>query len=185
MNANRCPSLTLRVSSLFNLLVKHGAINERTQWPPCYPVSSVVNPVSTVVSNLKKRRGLTLVEVVAALVLLATLLVGMLSSYQIHRQQIVRATEGRQAVDVAEQLLADWFTATPSVPRNARGTVMVNRKRWIWTTATVSRRQLTKETYTEIVRLRVYSSKMKGRPAVEVDVMVPKAAVEPRLGALP
>ncbi len=60
--------------------------------------------------------GTTLVEVIAALVLAATVLAGALTAYgRAVRQQRV-ATERLEAVHLADELLAEWFSPDGAMP---------------------------------------------------------------------
>lgn len=63
------------------------------------------------------RRGLTLVEVIAGLVLLATLLTSVLAAFKTHAAQIRRARERLQATATADELVAGWIAqgALPKV----------------------------------------------------------------------
>ncbi len=63
----------------------------------------------------RARRGLTLVEVVAGLALLATLLVSILMAYGLHSGQIRAAQDRLEAIHLADELLNSW-TATGSMP---------------------------------------------------------------------
>lgn len=57
------------------------------------------------------RRGITLVEVVAGLALLATLLVAILTAYRAHLGQMRQAQYRLGALAAAEQLLNGWSQA--------------------------------------------------------------------------
>ena len=54
------------------------------------------------------RRAFTLVEVVASLMLLGTLLVGILVAHRRHAEQIRGAAARLEAVEAAEKLFAEW-----------------------------------------------------------------------------
>lgn len=56
------------------------------------------------------RSGLTLVEVVAGIALLSTLLVSILMSYGAHAGQIRAARQRVQAIEAADRLLSNWMT---------------------------------------------------------------------------
>ena len=58
-----------------------------------------------------RRAGLTLIEVIAATVLLATLLVAALTAFGQHREQLRRGLAKHKAVAAMDQLMADWFAA--------------------------------------------------------------------------
>lgn len=58
--------------------------------------------------KLRHCRALTLVEVVASLVLLGSLLVGILVAHRRHAEQIRRASRRLAAVEAADRLLLRW-----------------------------------------------------------------------------
>ena len=82
------------------------------------------------------RTGITLVEVVAGMTLLASLATGVVLAYGAHQKQLRRAELRIDAVHVADQLLAQWYSGEEAVPRNRRGRVFAEGERWIWKTET-------------------------------------------------
>ena len=68
-----------------------------------------------------KPKALTLLEVVAALALLSTLLVTVLTAQNRLAHQTRRAELRLQAIDAAEQLLATWSATSPMVIPDATG----------------------------------------------------------------
>ncbi len=62
-------------------------------------------------SRRSARTGLTLVEVVAGIALLATLLVSLLSAFRAHAAQIRSAQDRLRAIRIADELLATWMAA--------------------------------------------------------------------------
>src|SRR3954447_2506410 len=76
-------------------------------------------------------RGLTLVEVVAGLALLATLLVAVLTTKARVTRQWTHAQRKLQDVSAADRLLADWWPRRDDFPRQSSGTVPGDaRLRW-------------------------------------------------------
>lgn len=59
-------------------------------------------------SSGRPSQGFTLVEVVASLMLLGTLLVGLLTAHRQHTRQIRIAELRLEAIAAADQLLKDW-----------------------------------------------------------------------------
>lgn len=128
------------------------------------------------------RRALTLIEVVVALVLLASLLVGMVTAYSAHHRQGIRAHRKRHAAAAADKLLTQWFLdANPNVPRSGQG-LLPGPSPLIWRTEIVHRNVI--ETLpVEIVRLQIFSETALFRgqsgaentpsPLAQVDVMLP------------
>ena len=80
---------------------------------------------------------MTLVEVVAGMTLLASLATGMLLAYGAHQKQLRRAEQRIVAIDVADQLLAQWYSGHETIPRNRQGRVFSEQEPWIWKTRTI------------------------------------------------
>ena len=99
------------------------------------------------------RCGMTLVEVVVALVLAATLLVGMLTTFRVHHRQIVRSAAMREAMRAAEPLLAHWMIT--AIPRAAEGTIGAREGQWRWRTRPVKRHRLAEGVAVETIRFEV------------------------------
>jgi type II secretory pathway pseudopilin PulG len=59
---------------------------------------------------------LTLIEVIIAMTLLATLLVTMLTAFQLHRRQLLDSSRKLQAVEQAEMLMTNWYAKRGGVP---------------------------------------------------------------------
>lgn len=72
---------------------------------------------------LLSRSGMTLVELLAALALVGTLLVMLTLAQSRIAAQCARAERRQAAVKLADQLLARWWCAAPSVPVPAAGQV--------------------------------------------------------------
>src|SRR4051812_18319241 len=69
------------------------------------------------------RAGLTLVEVVAGLALLSTLLVAVLSTKARVTRQWAHAQRKLEATAAADKLLAAWWATPAAFPRRSAGTV--------------------------------------------------------------
>ena len=63
-----------------------------------------------------RRHGLTLLEVVAGLTLLATLLVGTILTYGSHIRQVKAAQQRLNATEIAERLLVEWYESEDGPP---------------------------------------------------------------------
>jgi prepilin-type N-terminal cleavage/methylation domain-containing protein len=72
-------------------------------------------------SQLSKRRGLTLIEVVASITLLSTLLAAMLVAFERHSRQIRRAQRTLAATAAADQWLAVWLQDPEGFPSEGSG----------------------------------------------------------------
>jgi type II secretory pathway pseudopilin PulG len=87
--------------------------------------------MSNAFSNSSARRGLTLVEVVAGLLLLATLLTAVLTAFRTHATQIRRARERLQANDMANELLRGW-QAQGAMPPIGTQKLLDGTDGWAW-----------------------------------------------------
>lgn len=87
--------------------------------------------------NCYYRPAFTLVEVVASLMLVGTLLVGILTAHRRHVQQVTSAKERLAAVAAADQLLDSWRAAGAWGATTSSGTFKNNNNLvWKWTIAT-------------------------------------------------
>jgi type II secretory pathway pseudopilin PulG len=82
-------------------------------------------------SNSSGRRALTLVEVIAGLVLLATLLTAVLAAFKTHAAQIRRARDRLQASAMAEDMLIGW-TAEGVLPPVGTQKALAGTDGWVW-----------------------------------------------------
>ena len=114
----------------------------------------------------QKRIGLTLIEVVIGMFLLATLLVTLLSSFDHHRKQIRMAGLRLEAANAVDQLLAEWMSNPQALPINQSGTW---NERWAWRTRLV-RRTAVHSIPINIVSLEVFESQVEGTPLVALEV---------------
>ena len=72
-------------------------------------------------SKTRRNNGITLVEVVVSIGLLAMLLVTTLSIRGRHIRQIRRAKEIQNAVAATDQQIALWYESKDGIPANATG----------------------------------------------------------------
>lgn len=78
---------------------------------------------STISSRCWRPAGLTLIEVVASIAILGTILVGALFAAARHTRQLAHAQRCRLAVRAADELIATWWSAPAGVPVNESGAV--------------------------------------------------------------
>jgi len=124
--------------------------------------------------NVNNRRGITLIEVVVSLVLLATLVAGMVLAYSAHHRQALLATKRQAAVKAADQLLTRWYAGNePQVPRNGSGLVLGSTV-LVWRTGIVHR-SVIESLPVEVIRLQVFSENASKSPSplAQVDVILP------------
>lgn len=125
------------------------------------------------------RSGLTLVEVVAGLLLMSTLLVGILTTCGRHTRQIKRARQQMAAAALADRLLTEWardpeqrFTENGCDPSDESGLS------WRW--RTVESGNVPETMGIEIVRLEILSAKFheEEKPLVAVEIVRPLQQID-------
>jgi prepilin-type N-terminal cleavage/methylation domain-containing protein len=126
---------------------------------------------------LDQRRGLTLIEVVASLLLLSSLLAGILVAYGRHARQVRRAQQRIQAVASADHMLADWFRASTRVPKASSGSVPGDKK-LRWRTRPVNGTEPQTALDVEVVRLEILedseeTEREETEPLVSIDLVAP------------
>ena len=125
-------------------------------------------------TSWRRRSGVTLIEVLAALALLGSLAVAMVLSRGRLVEQHQRAEQKMQAIDIADQLLAQWWASEPkAIPVNTSGPVEGHQD-WVWETASYQQRAL-QPFDAHIVRLRIVDASALGEPVelTSIDVVVP------------
>lgn len=119
-----------------------------------------------------RRGGLTLLEVIVAIVLLATLLVGVLVATGRHLRQIRAADQRRQAIEIADGLLAQWLRDPQRIHVPASGK---SRDGFIWRTRELPSTQVL-SLGLRIVRVEIMDEKDQGtegqRPLAAVEIAI-------------
>ncbi|MFK7738312.1 MAG: prepilin-type N-terminal cleavage/methylation domain-containing protein [Pirellulaceae bacterium] len=110
-------------------------------------------------SRSASKRGLTLIELVVGLVLLATVLVSILLASARYEKSSRLAKNRRQAVQLADNLLASWFDSPRGIPIQAKGRFGIED--FVWQTQLVRNDQLFGRGV-RIVRLDVSKVAMPG-----------------------
>jgi prepilin-type N-terminal cleavage/methylation domain-containing protein len=119
-----------------------------------------------------RRNGMTLIEVLAGLVLLGSLLVGIVVARARYTQQWAKAQQRLEAIDAADDLLSEWWS-TSSVPRNASGKVIHESSELHWRTREVSNDDA-RFLSLQMIRLEVWRGDPIGVPLAIVDVVLPQ-----------
>ena len=117
--------------------------------------------------------GLTLIEVLAALALLSTLLVGVLVAFDRHAEQIQRARRTLDVIERVDALLYEWTESGSGVPYNDRGRVP-GGDHLLWETRVVNTRYR-EDLGVDVVRLEVFSQRetVSAGPLVSLEMAVP------------
>lgn len=126
-------------------------------------------------SNLG-RRGFTLIEVIAGLALLGTLLASITIARARYVRQRAHAQRRLTAVAVADSLLTGWWQDPQTLPRDGSGNVIegLQDMQWAWRTRSIDD-TVALNAGVQIVRLEIRDGRSKGsvQPVVTVDVAVP------------
>jgi hypothetical protein len=112
-----------------------------------------------------------LIEVVAGLTLLATLAVSVLLTIGAHRRQTQQAEHRLAAADLADRLLAAWYSSSRGVPRNATGPLL-DGNTWFWRTRVVDVGRV-EQFPVEVVRLQIFRKPAPRQAAITIDLMSP------------
>lgn len=128
-----------------------------------------------------ENRALTLLEVVAALALLTTMLVMILAAHDRLAHQTRRAELRLVAIDAADQLLATWTTTSPMVIPAAQGE-LATRPPLYWQVTAIASPELLPYGV-GVAELRVFdeqaASAHQGAPLASVEFLTTAALPRP------
>lgn len=128
-------------------------------------------------TSWRKRSGVTLIEVLAALALLGSLAVAMVLSRGRLVEQHRLAEKKLEAVQAADVLLAQWWAADEKhVPVGLSGRID-GKPGWLWETEAIASDALVPFD-AHIIRLRILDETSLGNPIelASVDVVLPQSA---------
>ncbi|MBS3822134.1 MAG: hypothetical protein KGY81_10275 [Phycisphaerae bacterium] len=108
---------------------------------------------STTCTRCSRAAGLTLIEVVSAIAILGTLLVGIVLARARHTHQYARAQSTQAAVEAADELLSGWWLDNRRVPVGESG-VFEDHPSLSWRTFEVAKPHVAK-LEARVVRLQV------------------------------
>lgn len=134
-------------------------------------------PRSRKSSSCSRRAALTLLETVAALALLASLLAGILAAKSAFVRQWSKANQRTAAVAAADKLLANWWLEPRLLPRSAEGEI-AGSPSLLWRTRPISNAGI-EQLGGQAVRLEIFSREPGGGSAAPlvaactVDVVLP------------
>lgn len=97
----------------------------------------------------KGKDAFSLIEVVVALVLMATLLTTIIMAIGRHRRLGKLAEDRREAVRIADQLLLSWNGSRNGIPYMSSGAIPEHRG-WFWRTRVVANQPLWGATFPKI-----------------------------------
>ncbi|MFZ5828657.1 MAG: hypothetical protein ACOY3P_01145 [Planctomycetota bacterium] len=118
--------------------------------------------------------GLTLVEVVAALVLSGSLLAACAVAFAAHHRQMALAERRLNAVQTADAMLALWYRDPEGVPQMAEGAV-AGEPALYWRTRPIALSVIEGAT-TEVVRFELFgrTRSAETETLVRVDLLTPR-----------
>lgn len=132
-----------------------------------------------------RTRGLTLIEVVAAIAILGTLLVGVVLAKSRHTRQAALAQTKMQAVLLTDELIAGWWDSIEGVPIGDEGG-FTETDALRWETRLVNNSPIA-SLGARVVRVEVHEDERdlrnreeKDEPVLIVDLVVPDPLVEAR-----
>lgn len=88
-----------------------------------------------------KRLAFTLIEVIAGLILMGSLVASGLVALSSHQHAILLAKQKLQANQIAEMLLTNWYEVQGRVPLRDQG-IIGSQSGWIWRTQPVGLRSV-------------------------------------------
>ena len=90
---------------------------------------------TTCKTSWHRSQGITLIEVLAALMLMSVILVALVTARGSLLTQHAQATAKQDAVHAAETLLAGWWASDPALALQADRGEITNHPGWVWTTS--------------------------------------------------
>lgn len=130
-------------------------------------------------SRIWRPAGLTLIEVVASIVLLATVLTGMVIAKSRHTRQLALSQRISAAVRAADELIATWHLSSEGVPVDQTGSIAGDHLLQ-WRTRLVAGHEL-EAWRASVVRVELMDANhqatdasMEAKPLVSVDIVVPE-----------
>ena len=122
--------------------------------------------------SASSRRGVTLIEVVAGVLLLSTLLVSIILTHSRHALQVRKAQRRLAAIEATDNLLVRWFDSPHGVPLEREGTFH-RRLGLAWRTTIIDRQQ-GQIFGADVARLEVFDLKDTEavKPIVTIDILI-------------
>jgi hypothetical protein len=131
----------------------------------------------TTSSGRARHGGLTLVEVVAGIAILGSVLVGVVLAKSRHTRQLALAQRRQAAVRAADSLINEWWTGSEGIPVNESGAVP-SAPSLVWETRIVDNRDV-ERLGARVVRVELRESESStyredaDRPLVTVELVLP------------
>jgi prepilin-type N-terminal cleavage/methylation domain-containing protein len=131
-------------------------------------------------TNYSRRNGLTLLEVLAAVAILGTILVGVVIAKSRHTRQLAATERLDAAVRAADELIAAWWASPRGIPIDDSGELGTDGS-LVWRTRTVANKEI-ESLGARVVRVEVRSRAIVAfdTPVVAVEVVLPDPKHHPR-----
>lgn len=123
--------------------------------------------------SIRCRSGLTLIEVIAGLAILSTLLVSVLIAISRHERQIKRAERVLDAANVADRVLAELLNHSSQINRQQAGTINNDETSFRWEISDL-RRNVVREDF-RWMQLEVFDQN-SSQPLVTVAFVIPEVS---------
>ena len=122
-----------------------------------------------------RERGLTLLEVVAAIAILGSLLVGLVMAKAAHTRQIAASRRQLEGARLADDLIASWWASGQPVQSGRTGTIGADGQ-WAWETRAVDNSEIEK-LGARVVRVELRDSRSdraaESDEAIVVELVLP------------
>ena len=122
------------------------------------------------------RHGLTLVEVVTALLLLGTLMVMLLMTYSKHGTRLRISSENMFLCRSVEELLATWYRQYGVLPINREGTLTISQKDYTWRTI-IKEKESNRSLQLGVLQLDVYAPEDTQKSVLTLELAIPSQGV--------
>jgi prepilin-type N-terminal cleavage/methylation domain-containing protein len=139
---------------------------------------------STICSRCWRPAGLTLIEVVAAITILGTILAGVVLAKSRHTRQLSLTQRRNVAVRAAGDLITGWWTSPSGVPTDSSGAVQADPS-LVWQTRQVENDQMHR-LGAVVVRVEIHDANSVGprpptkKPLVAVELVLADPAQQAR-----
>ncbi len=122
-------------------------------------------------SRYSKSKGLTLVEVIASLALLSTVLVTVLLSWSRNTAQLSTAHKQTRALELLDQQIAEWYGSADGIPLNEQG-VFEADSTFAWRTKLISAKSSNPDWKVATVQIAVATRLKPSRVLARVELLV-------------
>ena len=123
-----------------------------------------------------RQAGLTLIEVLAAIAILGTILVGIVVAKARHTRQIALTARRNVAVRAADEMITRWWASKEGIPIGQSGTVAADET-LSWETRQVANPAI-EALGTHVVRLEIHDKGATDQPLVVVELLPPEPGQE-------